>query len=99
MIDFTSAALTTGDLEVRWIHGTVNARNLVAVASLAENGSAGRVHTIVRSDAFAFPTMVAVGGDRLLVVNGQLDNMGGHPRLPFRAVLVLEAASPETPRL
>ena len=66
----------------------VNARNLIAVASLAEDGAQGRVHTIVRSEAFAFPTAVAVSGGRLLVVNGQLDKMGGHPRLPFTVVAV-----------
>ena len=71
----------------------VNARNLVAVASLAEDGTEGRVHTIVRSEAFAFPTAVAVSGGRLLVVNGQLDKMGGHPRLPFTVIAV---AIPET---
>jgi len=71
----------------------VNARNLVAVADLAEDGSAARVHTILRSDAFAFPTAVAVSGGRLLVVNGQLDKMGGRPRLPFT---VLAVAIPET---
>jgi predicted MFS family arabinose efflux permease/sugar lactone lactonase YvrE len=71
----------------------VNAHHLVAVADLAEDGSAARVHTILRSDAFAFPTAVAVSGDRLLVVNGQLDKMGGRPQLPFT---VLALAIPET---
>jgi superoxide dismutase, Cu-Zn family len=66
----------------------VNARNLIAVADLAEDGATGRVHTILRSDAFAFPTAVAVSSGRLLVVNGQLDKMGGHPRLPFTVVAV-----------
>jgi hypothetical protein len=47
----------------------------------------------VRSDAFAFPTAVAVSGGRLLVVNGQLDKMGGRPRLPFT---VLALAIPGT---
>lgn len=71
----------------------VNARNLIAVASLADDGSAGRVHTILRSGAFAFPTAVAARGGKLLVVNGQLDKMGGRPRLPFTVVTV---AIPET---
>jgi sugar lactone lactonase YvrE len=66
----------------------VNARHLIAVASLAEDGGTGRVHTILRSYAFAFPTAVAVSGGRLLVVNSQLDKMGGHPRLPFTVVAV-----------
>jgi Cu-Zn family superoxide dismutase len=71
----------------------VNARNLIAVASLADDGAEGSVHTILRSDAFAFPTAVAVSGGRLLVVNGQLDKMRGHPRLPFTVLVV---AVPET---
>jgi len=75
------------------LYVAVNARNLIAVASLAEDGATGRVHTILRSDAFAFPTAVAVSGGRLLVVNSQLDQMDGHPRLPFT---VLALAIPET---
>jgi sugar lactone lactonase YvrE len=71
----------------------VNARHLVAVASLAEDGSAGRVHTVLRSGAFAFPTAVAASRGRLLVVNGQLDKMGGRPKLPFTVVAI---AIPET---
>jgi sugar lactone lactonase YvrE len=70
----------------------VNARNLVAVASLAGDGSAGAVRTVLRSAVFAFPTAVAVRGSELLVVNGQLDRMGGRPRLPFT---VLAVALPE----
>jgi sugar lactone lactonase YvrE len=71
----------------------VNARNLVAVASLADDGSEGRVHTVLRSGAFAFPTAVALSRGRLLVVNGQLNEMGGRPRLPFTVVAI---AIPET---
>ena len=76
-----------------YLYIAVNARNLVAVASLAEDGANGRVRTMLRSAAFAFPTAVAVSGGRLLVVNGQLDKMGGHPRLPFTVIAV---AIPET---
>jgi hypothetical protein len=65
----------------------------VAVADLAEDGSAAQVHAIVRSDAFGFPTAVAFSGGRLLVVNGQLDKMESRPRLPFT---VLALAIPET---
>jgi sugar lactone lactonase YvrE len=75
------------------LYVAVNARNLVAVVDLADDGSAGRVTRLLRSDAFAFPTAVAVSGGRLLVVNGQLDQMGGHPRLPFTVAAV---AIPET---
>jgi Cu-Zn family superoxide dismutase len=75
------------------LYVAVNARNLVAVADVADDGSAGQIHTFVRSSAFAFPTAIAVSGGRLLVVNSQLDKMGGHPRLPFTVVTV---AIPET---
>lgn len=51
------------------------------------------VRTRLRSDAFALPTAIAVKDDRLLVVNGQLDRMGGTPRLPFTVLAI------ETPRL
>jgi sugar lactone lactonase YvrE len=70
------------------LYVAVNARNLVAVVDLADDGSAGRVVRLLRSDAFAFPTAVAVSGRRLLVVNGQLDQMGGQPRLPFTVAVV-----------
>jgi hypothetical protein len=43
---------------------------------------------MIHSDAFAFPTAVAAVEDRLLVVNGQLDKMGGQPELPFTVVAV-----------
>jgi Cu-Zn family superoxide dismutase len=69
----------------------VNARNVVAVARLADDGSSGQVTAVLRSDAFRFPTAVAVSGRRLLVVNAQLDAMGGRPRLPFT---VVEVAAP-----
>lgn len=71
----------------------VNARNTIAVADLAGDGSAGRVHTVLRSGEFAFPTAVALGSGRLLVVNSQLNAMGGQPRLPFTvaAIAVPEA--------
>ena len=75
------------------LYVAVNACNLVAVIELADDGSAGRVTRLLRSDAFAFPTAVAVSGDRLLVVNGQLDQMGSQPRLPFTVAVV---AIPET---
>jgi superoxide dismutase, Cu-Zn family len=71
----------------------VNKRNLIAVASLTQDAAEGRVHTIMRSEAFAFPTAVAVSGGRLLVVNGQLDKMRSRPRLPFT---VVAAALPDT---
>ena len=42
---------------------------------------------LLTSAEFAFPTAVAVRGDQLLVVNGQLDRLGASPRLPFSVVV------------
>jgi hypothetical protein len=58
------------------------------VIELADDGASGRVTSTLRSEAFAFPTAVAVHEDRLLVVNGQLDKIGAEPRLPFTVVAV-----------
>ena len=68
------------------LYVAVNAFNRIAVVELEPDGAAGRVGTILRSDAFAFPTAVAVRDGRLIVVNGQLDEMGRAPQLPFTVV-------------
>lgn len=68
------------------LYVAVNAKNLIGVVRLSADGTCGRVERLRGCEAFAFPTAVAVRGDRLLVVNGQLDRMGGHPRLPFTVV-------------
>jgi sugar lactone lactonase YvrE len=70
------------------LYAAINARNQIAVIELADDGASGRVRTMLRSDAFAFPTAVAVQRDRLLVVNGQLDRMGGAPELPFAVAAI-----------
>jgi Cu-Zn family superoxide dismutase len=70
------------------VYVAVNARDLIAVVDLADDGSSGRVRTTLRSDEFAFPTAVAVQDDRVLVVNGQLDKMGGSPQLPFTVIAI-----------
>ena len=70
------------------LYVAVNARNRIAVVELEKDGGAGRVKTILRSDAFAFPTAIAVRDERLLVVNGQLDKMGSAPQLPFTVVAI-----------
>lgn len=66
----------------------INARNRIAVVDLANDGASGSVRTVMSSDAFAFPTAVAVRDDHMLVVNGQLDKLGGVPRLPFTVVAI-----------
>lgn len=70
------------------LYAAVNARNEIAVIALARDGSSGRVTDTIASDAFAFPTSIVVSGDRLLVLNAQLDKMGGDPELPFTVVAV-----------
>jgi Cu-Zn family superoxide dismutase len=70
----------------------VNARDRLAVVDLADDGATGAVRALVTCEAFAFPTAVAVDGERLLVVNGQIDKMGGKPRLPFTVAVVPAAA-------
>ncbi|MCW3045788.1 MAG: superoxide dismutase copper/zinc binding protein [Solirubrobacterales bacterium] len=71
----------------------INARGVIAVVALAEDASSGRLVGELTSEAFAFPTALAVSGGTLLVVNAQLDRMAtGRPRLPFTVVAV---AAPE----
>ena len=70
------------------LYVAINARNRIAVVDLANDGASGSVRTMVSSDAFAFPTAVAVRDDGVLVVNGQLDKLGGEPRLPFTVVAI-----------
>jgi Cu-Zn family superoxide dismutase len=74
------------------LYVAVNALNRLAVVELAPDGSSARVVTTLISDDFAFPTAVRVQGDRLLVVNGQLDKMGSSPRLPFEVVAIAPPA-------
>jgi Cu-Zn family superoxide dismutase len=76
------------------LYVAVNARNQLAVVDLADDGSGGTVRAIMTCEAFAFPTAVAVAADRLLVVNGQLDALGGTPRQPFTVAVV---ALPDAP--
>jgi Cu-Zn family superoxide dismutase len=79
------------------LYVAVNARNRIAVIDLADDGATGTVRTILTSDAFAFPTAVAINQDRLLVVNGQLDKLGGNPRLPFTVVAIPVGAGQAKP--
>lgn len=66
----------------------VNARELIAVVDLDEAGAGGQVRTLLANDAFAFPTAIAAVDHQLLVVNAQLDKMGGAPQLPFTVVAI-----------
>jgi Cu-Zn family superoxide dismutase len=92
----TEVALDGGPLEHcdgmaidgRTLYVAVNARNVVAVVELAPDGGAGEVRTLLSSEDFAFPTAMAVAGDRLLVVNAQLDKMESEPQLPFSVIAI-----------
>jgi Cu-Zn family superoxide dismutase len=75
-------------IEEATLYAAINARDEIAVIDLAADGSSGRVRRRLRSGAFAFPTAVAISAGRLLVVNGQLDKMGGAPELPFTVAAV-----------
>ena len=70
------------------LYVAVNARHEIAVVTVAEDGSSGLVTGRIRSGAFAFPTAIARRAAQLLVVNGQLDQMGGSPSLPFTVVAI-----------
>jgi Cu-Zn family superoxide dismutase len=70
------------------LYVAVNARNYVALIELADDGSSGTVTGALRSDDFAFPTSVAIRDGSLLVVNAQLDRMGGTPVLPFTVAIL-----------
>jgi superoxide dismutase, Cu-Zn family len=65
------------------LYAAVNAHDTIAVIDLSADGGTGAVRGFVRSPDFRFPTAVAVAGDGLWVVNGQLDRMGATPDLPF----------------
>ncbi len=74
------------------LYAVINALGEVAVIEIAADGSSGHVRRRLRSSAFAFPTAVALSAGRLLVVNGQLDKMGGAPQLPFTVAAVAAEA-------
>jgi Cu-Zn family superoxide dismutase len=80
------------------LYVAVNARNYVAVVELTDDGSSGTVVAALRSDDFAFPTSVALRGSELLVVNAQLDKMGGAPVLPFTVAALDLSTLPGQPQ-
>jgi superoxide dismutase, Cu-Zn family len=70
------------------LYAAVNALNRIAVIELAADGASGTVRGMLRSDAFAFPTAIAVRERRLLIVNSQLDRFGSTAQLPFTVVAI-----------
>jgi len=76
------------------LYAAVNAHNTIAVIDLSADGGSGAVRGFVRSPDFRFPTAVAVAGDGLWVVNGQLDRLGGTPDLPFTIATIPTPALP-----
>jgi Cu-Zn family superoxide dismutase len=90
-IDLGGRTLTNGDGLVA--HGSRlfvvrNADGMIVEVKLRHGRRAGRVGTAITSDQFRFPTTAALDGERLLVVNSQLDTRGGTPALPFTVVAV-----------
>ena len=75
------------------LYVAINAGQQVAVLEVRDTGATAALRTILRSDAFAFPTAVARRGDELLVVNAQLDKMNSAPELPFTVVAIEPAAT------
>ncbi|MEZ5263855.1 MAG: hypothetical protein R2755_19250 [Acidimicrobiales bacterium] len=60
-----------------------NAASTITRLDLDPAGRWAEVTGTVRSDELRFPTTAALDGDRLLVVNGQLDQRDGDPITPF----------------
>jgi Cu-Zn family superoxide dismutase len=75
------------------LYAAVNALNTIAVIDLAADGASGSITRRVTSDAFGFPTAIAIRDGRLLIVGSQLDKFGAKPELPFR-VVVIDAPTP-----
>jgi len=75
------------------VYVAVNALGEIHLAELSPDGSTAQVRRILTSDAFAFPTAVALRDRELLVVNGQLDKMGSGPTLPFTVAAIAAAES------
>ena len=71
-----------------------NAENLLIVVDLDVDLLSGWIRWSGTSPAFRFPTALAKAGDRLLIVNGQLDQMGPglHPDLPFTVTSIPDPA-------
>jgi Cu-Zn family superoxide dismutase len=81
------------------LYVAVNARNYVALVELADDGSSGTVTGALHSDDFAFPTSVAIRDGDLLVVNAQLDRMGGAPVLPFTVTVLADPSEVREPEV
>jgi hypothetical protein len=57
---------------------------VIAKVRLRDGYTRGRVVSRTGDPSFLYPTKIAVAGDRLLVVNSQLDKQrNGTPQLPF----------------
>lgn len=81
-------------LDGRTLYVARNAENLLVTIHLAPDLQRGRVASSATDPAYRFPTALAKAGDRLLVVNAQLDRMapGAAPDLPFTVLGVAASA-------
>ena len=85
-VDLGGATVVNGDGLVLLGRKLLVIRNRDAkidVVKLRKNLRKGRVVGSITDPRFRFPTTGAVLGRKLLVVNGQLDQQGGSPVLPF----------------
>jgi superoxide dismutase, Cu-Zn family len=78
--------LKNGDglvLSGRTLYVVLNATSRIDVMTLAADYSSARVTGHIDEPNLRFPTTAALAGGRMLVVNGQLDQQGESPVLPF----------------
>ena len=83
-VDLGGKTLKTGDgllLEGRTLYVVREATGEIVPVELSEDFASGRVGEGFSDPSLRFPTTIAGYGDRLLVVNSQLNT--GSPKLPF----------------
>ncbi len=65
------------------LYAARNADNLLAVLDLSPDYTKATLRFTLGNPAFRFPVSIVAARGRLLVLNGQLDKIGGSPSLPF----------------
>lgn len=83
-VDLGSERLTTGDgleLNGQTLYAVRESPAEIVVIDLSEDFSSGEVRERITDPSLDFPTTLALAGERLLVVNSQLDTSS--PELPF----------------
>lgn len=83
-VDLGGDALTTGDgliVDGQTLYAVRENPAEIVVLDLSEDFSSGEVSSRITDPSLDFPTTAALAGERLLVVNSQLDT--SLPELPF----------------